>query len=291
MKSVAVVVPCFNEAGNLELFFDRVTRVFDASPAFDWRVIFVDDHSSDDSVRLLRSLAARDPRIRWIRLAKNSGSHIAIRAGLASAGTDAVAVIAADLQDPPEMLSAMAEAWSLGSDIVWATRRRRKGESASTLICSKLYHFFMEKAAGVHIPPSGSDAFLLDRKAVDRVNAWKDLETSVLLFISSLGMSESGIGYDKEARHSGRSKWSLKKKWKLFIDSVFMFGNLPTRVFGIIGIFAFVGAAALFAAQLRGAAYALLVTAFVALCSMVITEYLRRILQKKENGPLWSLEK
>jgi glycosyltransferase involved in cell wall biosynthesis len=290
MRTISVVVPCYNESDNLKPFFSRIQKIFDDQPEFGWEIIFVDDHSTDGSAAVFKELHERDKRARWIRLAANSGSHLAIRAGLSQARGDAAAVIAADLQDPPEILPAMTLAWAGGSRIVWAARRKRKGEKLSTLLFSRLYHFLMEKIAGTRIPPSGADAMLLDRQAIDRVNAWQDRDTSVLLFLSSLALRESTVAYDKEARHSGRSKWSLIKKWKLFIDSVFMFGSLPVRVFAALAAVFLVLAAGLAAAGSDVFAAAAAVMFLVSAGNMVTAEYLRRILQKTGGGSLWSLE-
>jgi glycosyltransferase involved in cell wall biosynthesis len=236
MATLSIVVAAFNEEGNLPLLYQRVL-------ALDWNrlglgleLLFVDDHSQDRTPRVLADLAARDPRVRVLRFSRNFGSHKAFTAGLEHCTGDAAVILAADLQDPPETIPALVEKWRAGARVVWAQRADREGESLATRLCSRLYYFLMRRFAEVRPPPKGADFLLVDREVIAALKAAPEKHTSLLSLIQWMGFDQDQIDYTKEARHSGSSKWTLRKKFKLAVDSFVSFSYAPVRLMSAVGL-------------------------------------------------------
>jgi dolichol-phosphate mannosyltransferase len=195
----------------------------------------VDDHSADETFVVVRKLAAGDPRVAGVRLARNSGSHLAILCGLRVARGDAAVVLAADGQDPPEVIARLIDAWREGAHVVWAVRAGRKGESRATRLFSRLYYYLMNHVSNVRLPPAGADFFLIDRAVVDALVAIPEHSLSLFALIASLGFRTADVDYVKAARITGRSKWTLTKKLRLLVDSLVGFSTLPLRLATFLG--------------------------------------------------------
>jgi polyisoprenyl-phosphate glycosyltransferase len=233
-KTISIVTAFFNEAQNLPLFRARLTSLFANLPQ-QGEIILVDDHSSDDSPQFAKDWAREDARVRYIRLSRNSGSHSAFSAGLAHATGDCGVLLAADLQDPPETVPQLLEHWHQGSDVVWAVRLAREGESWTTKTFAAAYYWLMRRVALPGMPATGADFLLVDRKVIDAYNTIAEKNTSILAMILWMGFRQSFVPYVKQARHSGRSKWTLAKKLKLFVDSIASFSYAPIRWMSLIG--------------------------------------------------------
>lgn len=233
-RLVSVVTPAYNEAANLPLLADRLTKALAGVGAWQW--IVVDDHSRDDTFEVAAGLAARDPRIKAVRFARNFGSHVAIACGIAEAEGEVVVVLAADLQDPPEVIPQLVEAWQGGAQIVWAVRGEREGERASTVGFARLYYWLMRRMVGLtEMPATGADFFLIDRRVADALNRFDESHASLFALLGWMGFRQTSITYDKQARVHGRSGWTLEKKLKLVVDSVTSFTYLPIRLMSYIG--------------------------------------------------------
>ena len=246
--TISVVTAFYNELQNLPLFRERVTSMFDALQV-SGEIVLVDDQSSDGSDAVAKQWASEDRRVKYIRLSRNSGSHAAFSAGLSYATGDCAVLLAADLQDPPETVRELFDRWRDGSDVVWAVRLAREGETRSTKAFAAAYYWVMRRIALPTMPAKGADFLLVDRKVVDAYNAIAEKNTSILAMILWMGFRQSFVPYVKQARHSGRSKWTFGKKIKLFIDSLVSFSYVPIRAMSAAGL----GMAA------AGFAYALLV--------------------------------
>ena len=233
---LSVVTPAYNEAENLELLYERLCAVLDAA-GLDWEWIVIDDHSRDETPVVLRNLAEKDARLRACRFSRNFGSHMALRCGFDHARGDCVVALAGDLQDPPEVIPDLLTKWHNGAQVVWAVRDQRLGESSSTLAASRLYYFIMRRLVGIQdIPAEGADFFLLDREVSEALTRFGERNTSILALITWLGFRQASIHYDKQARIHGQSGWSLKKKFKLAIDSITSFSYQPIRIMSGIGM-------------------------------------------------------
>ncbi len=226
---LSIVTPAFNEAPNLEALYTQLVRFFERTGG-DWEWIVVDDHSGDDTFGVIERLSLLDGRVRGFRLARNSGSHVAITCGLHHAQGDAAVMMAADLQDPPETIDAMIAAWRAGAQIVWATRQT----PPSTL--STFYYWIMRKFVGMaDMPASGADFFLVDRVVLDAFRQFPERNVSVLALITWIGFRQASVEYDKRPRAAGRSGWTLGRKMRLAVDSVTAFSDLPIRLCGYAG--------------------------------------------------------
>src|SRR5687768_10429040 len=194
---LSIVTPAFNEAPNLEALHARLVRFFERADG-DWEWIVVDDHSRDDTFGVIERLSLLDSRVRGLRLARNSGSHVAITCGLHHAGGDAAVVMAADLQDPPETLAAMLERWRAGAQIVWAVRRQRPGQRTHAGFAS-FYYWMMRRVVGMtEMPARGADFFLADRAVLEAFRRYPERNTSVFALITSFGFRQDYVEYDKQ---------------------------------------------------------------------------------------------
>jgi glycosyltransferase involved in cell wall biosynthesis len=234
---VSVVTPAYNEARNLPVLYRQLIEVFQKiEVAWEW--VIVDDHSSDATFDVIRGIAVADPRVIGVRLARNSGSHIALSCGLSHSKGRCVALLAADLQDPPETVIKLLEKWRAGSQVVWAVRSKREGEKASTLLFARFYYWLMRRVVGLRqMPGNGADFFLLDRRVVDAFRQFAESNLSIIALITWMGFRQDSIEYVKVARLHGSSGWNLEKRLKLVVDSVTSFTYTPIRLMSYSGFF------------------------------------------------------
>lgn len=243
---LSVVTPAFNESENLPPMYRRLCEVLDAT-GVPWEWVIVDDHSADDTFKVASLLASEDPRVRGLRLARNSGAHTASVCGLAHASGQCAVLMASDLQDPPEVIPQLVERWRAGAQVVWAVRAHREGERASTVGLSRLYYLIMRRLVGfTDMPATGADFLLVDSLVLDALRRFNERNVSILALISWMGFRQDSLTYDKQPRLHGRSGWSLGKKIKLAVDSVTSFSYLPIRLMSFAG----------FAVAILGFAYA-----------------------------------
>lgn len=232
--TVSVVTAFYNESQNLPLFRERITAMLDSLDE-SGEIVLVDDHSSDESPEIARQWAEQDARVKYIRLSRNSGSHAAFSAGLRCCTGDCAVLLAADLQDPPETTAELLARWRDGSDVVWAVRVAREGETWSTKAAAGAYYWLMRRFALPDMPAKGADFLLVDRKVIDAYNEVGEKNTSILAMILWMGFQQSFVPYVKQARQHGVSKWTLGKKVKLFVDSVVSFSYAPIRLMSLFG--------------------------------------------------------
>jgi glycosyltransferase involved in cell wall biosynthesis len=290
MKPVlSLVVAAYNEEGNLPLLYERVTALDWGALDVELELVFVDDHSHDGTAAFLRGLAARDPRVKVLRFSKNFGSHKAFTAGLEHCTGDAAVILAADLQDPPETIPQLLEKWRAGAKVVWAVREERAGESWLNLALARAYYFLMRRFADVQPPPTGADFLLLDRQVLDVLRRSPEKHTSLLALIQWMGFRQEHITYAKAERHSGRSKWTLRKKLKLSVDSFVSFSYFPIRLVSSCGfIFAFTGFIYAVVVAVRTLAYGNPVQGWPALmCVVLITSGVQLIMLGVLGEYLW----
>ena len=237
MQTLSLIVAAYNEEGNLPILWDRMRSLDWASMKLEPEFLFVDDHSSDRTPDILAGIAASDRRVRVLRFSKNFGSHKAYTAGFEHCSGDAAVILAADLQDPPETIPSLVERWRAGSRVVWAVREDRIGESFSTKLFSRIYYYLMRQFAEVRPPTKGADFLLVDKMVLTELRSAPEKHTSLLSLIQWMGFDQSEIAYTKGARMSGRSKWTLRKKVKLAVDSFVSFSYFPLRLASATGLF------------------------------------------------------
>ncbi len=239
---LSIVIPVFNEEAVIPTLVERLRSLVDRLTPLVTEIILVDDHSSDRSLELLKEICHSDPRFRYARLAKNSGSHVASLAGLAQARGGCAVFFAADLQDPPELILQMLDHWRAGHHVVWAVREEREGVSKLDVFLSNTFYRLLNLLGEVNLPPRGSDFALLDRKAIDALLQCAGSDPSLGGEIARLGFSSALISYTKEKRAAGISKWTLKRKLKAFADAFVSFSYAPLRAMSYLGmIFSLVG--------------------------------------------------
>lgn len=232
---ISIVTPAFNEAQNLQHLHARIADTM-GKLSVDWEWIVVDDHSRDDTFAALQRISMTDPRVRGVRLARNSGSHVAIACGLRLATGDAVVMMASDLQDPPETIGAMLERWTRGAQIVWAVRRSRPGDRSHAGFAA-IYYWIVRSIVGLRdMPAKGTDFFLADRRVVDAFRAFPERTTSLFNHLTWMGFKQEYVEYDKQPRTAGASGWTLSRKVRLVIDSVTAFSNAPLRWCAYLGV-------------------------------------------------------
>lgn len=236
IPSLSIVVPVFNEELAIPILIERLHSLADRLFPLEIEIILVDDHSCDGSCEILRKLLNKDSRLRYARLSRNSGSHIAILAGLELAKGDCAVFLAADLQDPPELIPQLLDAWRAGSQIVWAVRDQRHGVSYFDLVLSNIFYRLMNLMSEVSLPPTGSDFALLDRKVIDALLKSSGSHPSIIGEIARLGFSQSEIKYAKEQRVAGKTKWTVGRKLKAFADAFVLFSYAPLRIMSYSGM-------------------------------------------------------
>ncbi|MEZ0396706.1 MAG: glycosyltransferase family 2 protein [Anaerolineales bacterium] len=237
MSLISIVVPVYNNAASLPDLLARFQDLAAQDPANRYEFIFVDDGSFDDSYAVLQSLARREGRVRIVKLSRNFGSNAAIMAGLTQARGQAVAAIAADLQDPPELIAAMLDHWRAGAKVVLAARRGRDDGLLSNLL-SDIFYALFRRFAIPSMPKRGFDFFLLDRQVCDQVNRIQEHNVYLMGLILWLGFQPVVVHYDRQRRERryGRSMWTLRRKIKYFIDSFVAFSYFPVRAASLMGI-------------------------------------------------------
>jgi glycosyltransferase involved in cell wall biosynthesis len=300
---LSIVSPAYNEAENLVPVYERLSETL-ARLDVDWEWVVVDDHSSDGTYATITALSQRRPNVRGIRFARNFGSHTASACGLHHTRGECAVVLAADAQEPPAMLEPMLEKWRQGAQVVWAVRARREGEGTVKVGTARLYYLVMRWIVGMkEMPASGADSFLLDRRVVEAFRQFGETNTSIVALLTWMGFRQESILYDRQPRASGRSKWTLKKKLKLVVDSVTSFSYFPIRLMAYIGsttaVLGFFYAAliignAFFGYPVQGWSSLMVVTLTIGGLQMmmlgVLGEYLWRALDEARSRPRYLIE-
>jgi glycosyltransferase involved in cell wall biosynthesis len=232
---LSILTPAFNESANLEALYHRIVDTMERL-ALEWEWLVVDDHSRDDTFAVVERLARADARVRGLRLARNSGSHVAITCGLHHLRGEAAVMMAADLQDPPETIGAMLDRWRQGARVVWATRRQQPGDRSHAGFAA-FYYWVMRRVVGMtDMPARGADFFLIDRVAIDAFCRHDERNVSVLALITWLGFEQAVVDYDKQPRAAGQSGWTVSRKIRLVVDSVTAFSDAPIRAVELTGV-------------------------------------------------------
>ena len=227
---LSVVVPCFNEQDVIGLTYNRLVDVLGGKD-FRLQMIFVDDGSTDHTPYLAANLANCDPRVKAVLLSRNFGHQAAVSAGLANADGDAIAVMDADLQDPPEVVVQMIERWLQGADVVYGIRSKRKERFPKRAAYNIFYHVF-RKVANIDTPLDAGDFSLLDRKVLDVINQLPEKNRFFRGLRAWSGFRQAGVVYERHARAAGATKYSLRKLIRLANDGIFSFSTAPlTMVF------------------------------------------------------------
>jgi len=235
-RLVSVVVPVYFNEESIPELTARFEELAARNPQLDFEFVFVDDDSKDNSYKLLLSyLHTSKHNVKVLKLSKNFGSFTACLAGLEKSEGDCCAILAADLQDPPEVLDQMISLWEKGTEVVIATRKSRE-DPFLTRLFSKIYYTIFRRFALKDMPEGGFDFVLMDRKVVDILRDIREKNTSLMGLILWSGFKRATVFYVRRARKYGKSKWTFSKKLKYFIDSFVSFSFFPIRLATILGI-------------------------------------------------------
>ncbi len=238
----SVVIPAYNEEAVLHLSYERLKKVMDTLG--DYELIFVNDGSRDDTLKMLRQIAAEDKSVKVLSFSRNFGHQEAVSAGMAKASGQAVVIIDCDLQDPPELIPDMIKMWKDGADIVYGRRVKRKGETAFKKLTAWAYYRVLKALGGQFIPSNTGDFRLIDAKVCDTLNAMPERNRFLRGMSAWSGFKAVPIDYVRDERAAGETKYSFKKMLKLAGDGITSFSNRPLKfplIFGaILSLAAFV---------------------------------------------------
>jgi glycosyltransferase involved in cell wall biosynthesis len=233
--SLSLVVPVYNEEEVLEAFHERVSAVLAALPCAA-EIVFVNDGSRDGSLALLRTLRERDARIAVVDLSRNFGKEIAMSAGLDFATGDAVVVLDADLQDPPELIPDMLAAWQDGHDVVLMRRRSRAEESFVKRATARAFYRTIDRLGAIDIPENIGDFRLLSRRAVDAMRRLPERSRFMKGLFAWIGYPSTVIDYDRPGRHAGTTKWNYWRLWNFALEGITSFSALPLKLASYVGV-------------------------------------------------------
>ncbi len=231
-----IIAPIYNEVDNIPELYRRIREVMD-STGEAWEIVMVDDGSADGSSDLIRELAADNERVRPVIFARNFGHQIAVTAGLDYSRGNAVVIIDADLQDPPEVILDMIEKWREGYEVVYAVRSEREGETWFKEFTASLFYRLIYRITDVDIPLDTGDFRLLDRKVVDVMGQMRERHRFLRGMSSWIGYKQIGVEYKRAARYAGETKYPLNKMLKFATDAITSFSYFPLQVamyFGFI---------------------------------------------------------
>lgn len=234
-KTLAVVVPFLNEEDNLPVLYDRLVKVMAGQPE-QLRLILVDDGSRDGSAQWVADTARRDDRVTLLRLSRNFGHQIAITAGMDHADADAVVIMDADLQDPPEAIPDLLAKWREGFEVVYAVRKSRAGETFLKKFLAASFYRVFHRMASIDVPMDAGDFRLIDRKVVKAMREVRELHRFVRGLTCWVGFRQGAVTYERAARHAGTTKYPVWKSARLAWDGLTSFSGAPLRWMTMIGL-------------------------------------------------------
>jgi glycosyltransferase involved in cell wall biosynthesis len=229
---LSIVAPMLDEEGTARAFCERVRSALDGLP---WELVVVDDGSQDETPQILAELARADERIKVVTLSRNFGHQTAITAGLDHAAGDVVVMIDSDLQDPPELVPTMLEHWRAGSDVVYAMRTDRSGESRFKLATASWFYRIMSKVSDVPLAQNSGDFRLLDRRALDALLAMRESNRYLRGMTSWIGFTQTAVPYHRDARHAGTTKYPIRKMIRFALDAIASFSHAPLQIATVAG--------------------------------------------------------
>jgi len=300
----SIIIPIYNEEENIPELYRRLENVVERLDG-EAELIFIDDGSRDNSLKLMRQIYERDYRFNYISLARNFGHQIAVTAGLNNISGQVVVVMDADLQDPPELILEMIEKWRQGYQVVYAQRLSRKKESLLKRFTAYAFYRILRRLADVNIPPDTGDFCLMDREVVDILNAMPERNRYIRGLRAWVGFRQTAIPFERDPRFAGKVKYSFAKSWALAINGIISFSRVPLKLATYLGMLS-AGAALLMillvlywrlfdpASPLIG--YTLITIALFFLgsvqlfCIGILGEYIGRIYEEVKGRPIYTVK-
>ncbi|AKS38215.1 glycosyltransferase [Anoxybacillus gonensis] len=234
MVKYSVVIPVYNEALVIRETYKRLKRVMEQTDGA-YELLFVNDGSKDDTLDMLKELAVRDDTVKYLDFSRNFGHQIAITAGMDYASGEAIVIIDADLQDPPELILEMIEKWKEGYDVVYAKRTKRKGETFFKRATAYAFYRLLRAATEIDIPLDTGDFRLIDRKVRDELVGMRERSRFVRGLVSWVGFKQTAIEYERDERFAGETKYPLKKMIRFSLDGITSFSYKPLKLASLLG--------------------------------------------------------
>jgi polyisoprenyl-phosphate glycosyltransferase len=232
LNLLSVVAPVYNEEALVDEFYSRVCGALDG---LEFELVLVDDGSSDGSPAAMERLAVNDPRVRVVYLSRNFGHQTALTAGLDHARGDAVVMLDADLQDPPELIPKMLDNWRAGCDVVYAVREQRDGESRFKLATARWFYSLFDRLAQVELQHNSGDFRLLDRRALDALLSMRERNRFLRGMTVWVGYTQAAVPYRRDPRHAGETKYTVTKMLRFSLDAISSFSDRPLQLATLLG--------------------------------------------------------
>ncbi|MBC1230857.1 glycosyltransferase family 2 protein [Listeria booriae] len=304
MKEICILIPVYNEEESLPFLYDRLSQIRDRLHQYGFYFLFIDDGSKDDTVRVIQELQERDDAVQYVSLSRNYGKEVAMMAGFDYTNGDAVILLDADLQDPPELIPQMLKYWEQGYKDVYAKRVSRDGESWFKKWSSKTYYRFLQKMTSIDIQEDTGDFRLLDKTCIEALKQMRESQRYTKGMFSWMGFKKKEILFHRDARVAGETKWSYKKLFGLAMEGLTSLSIAPLRIATIIGSMAIVAAVVLSAylvihLLVSGTGVTsmpliidalLLMGGIQLLCTGLLGEYVGRIFMETKERPLYFVE-
>lgn len=306
MKKLSVVIPMYYEEEVAEECYKRMTKVCTSIENYEYEIIFVNDGSKDKTLPILEEFAKNDKNIKVISFSRNFGHQCAVTAGLKYVTGDAIVIIDADMQDPPELIVDMLKLWEQGNEVIYGKRKKREGESKFKLLTASMFYKTLNALSDVEIPKDTGDFRLVDRKVVDVINSLPEHNKFLRGLFSWVGYSQYAYEYERKERFAGKTKYPLKKMLKLAADGIIGFSTKPLKMLGGLGILSIFISIAILIYSLLSFAFKLnnitagwtsimvTVTFFagVQLVSLwIMSEYIGRIYDETKQRPQYIINK
>ncbi|KOA20689.1 hypothetical protein CLHOM_08310 [Clostridium homopropionicum DSM 5847] len=304
-KLISIIVPMYFEEAVVEECYKRLTSVA-LSTNLNYEIIFINDGSTDKTPELLEAIAIKDQNVKVINFSKNFGHQIAVSAGIDKAQGDAVVIIDADLQDPPELIPQMIDLWENGYEVVYGKRKKRDGESFFKLFTAKAFYRVLNKMSDIQIPMDTGDFRLLDKKVVEVLRKMPEQNRFLRGMSSWAGFRQIELEYERKERFAGETKYPLKKMLKLASDGILSFSSKPIKLVELAGLITlsigFIAVIYLFSSSILGIRAMELrwISLFIAIAFIggiqifsigVIGEYVTRIYDESKGRPLYIIDR
>lgn len=303
-KLITILIPSYNEEDVLLMLYERIIKIINSQTNYNFEVLFINDGSTDKTLQIIKNLRANDSRICYLNLSRNFGKEIAMIAGLDYSKGDAVIIIDADLQDPPELIPEMISYWEQGYDDVYAKRKTRKGETWLKKFTSKMYYKTLQSVTKIEIQKDTGDFRLLDRRCVEALKQFRESQRYTKGLFSWIGYNKKELLYDRDPRAAGNTKWNYKKLVDLSIDGITSFTTAPLRWSAIIGLLisligfiymiAIIVKTIISGVDVPGYASTMVVILFIGGIQLIflgiIGEYLGRAFYESKNRPIYFVD-
>ena len=236
MNKISVIVPMYYEEEVAKECYTRLKNVLEKIENYNYEIIFVNDGSKDKTLEILKEIAKENKKVKIISFSRNFGHQCAVTAGLRYVTGDAIVIIDADLQDPPELIPGMLKLWEEGNEVIYGKRKSRKGESRFKLLTASMFYKTLNALSDVEIPKDTGDFRLVDRKVVEVINSLPEHNKFLRGLFSWVGFKQKAYEYERKERYAGKTKYPLKKMLKLAQDGIFSFSIKPLKIVGAMGI-------------------------------------------------------